>query len=262
MSQLETPRYSAELDFAIDIARAAGALLLRYRERALSVTTKSSSSDPVSEADRDSESLVVDAIRTRFPLDSILGEEGASVEGSSGRQWIIDPLDGTVNYLYGRDEWAVSIALWDGDQPVVGVVYQPTTETCYAAGRGGGATRNGSVIRIATTQELGGCLIATGFAYEPRLRERQAAEIAALLPRVRDIRRGGSAALDLCSVADGRADVYFERFVRTWDVAAGHLVVEEAGGQVVSLASEAGYVGVIAGVAGTVEHVLSALARP
>ena len=250
-----------ELADADRIAREAGALLLSYRERVLTVDTKMSSSDPVSEADRDSEAHIVRAIAALYPGDSIVGEEGASIVGSTGRRWIIDPLDGTVNYLYGRSEWAVSIALWEDDRPLVGIVYQPAKDLMYTASAGEGARRNGELIHVNDPKDLSVCLVVTGFSYEARLRKEQASELALLLPSIRDIRRGGSSALDMCSVADGQADLYLERYVRSWDIAAGHVIVLEAGGTVNMLSSEKAYVGVLAGAAGpvsAVEQVLNA----
>jgi myo-inositol-1(or 4)-monophosphatase len=159
-----------------------------------------------------------------------------SASGSSGRRWVVDPLDGTTNYLYRYPAWAVSVALEDGEGGLAGVVFDPLSEELFSATRGGGAFVNGAPIRVRDPDELGRALVATGFGYDPDVRRGQAEVLLRVLPHVRDVRRAGAAALDLCHVAAGRLDGYFERGINHWDWAAGALIVEEAGGRVVPLA--------------------------
>ncbi|WP_350280441.1 inositol monophosphatase family protein [Kribbella sp. HUAS MG21] len=222
---------------AVRLAVAAGAELLA-RQRSLSidaagVETKSSASDPVSDADRASEKLIVDGLTEARPGDGLLGEEGAASASSTGLTWVIDPLDGTVNYLYGRLDWCVSIAVEDAHGAVAGVVHQPRTGTTWSAARDAGAHRDDVRLGPLRQAELQSALVSTGFSYLPERRAQQAEVLRDLLPAVRDIRRGGSAALDLCSVADGTADAYYEHVIQPWDVAAGALIAREAGATVV-----------------------------
>jgi myo-inositol-1(or 4)-monophosphatase len=212
-------------------ARAAGALLLdRFHRPATGVDRKSSATDMVSDADRDAEALIRRMILEQRPGDGILGEEGAHLAGDSGLEWVVDPLDGTTNYLYGLPIWSVSVACEDAHGGLVGVVFDPVRDELFAAERGGGATLNGSPIAVSQLGDLSRSLIGTGFAYDAGTRERQARMLVEMLPRVRDIRRGGSAAIDLAWVACGRLDGYFELGTRHWDRAAGMLLVAEAGG--------------------------------
>ena len=226
----------ALLELAIEAAERAGRVLLEHFERpAKGVETKSSATDPVSDADRASERLILDLIAEHRPEDGVLGEESGGKDSSSGLTWVVDPLDGTVNFLFGIPIWAVSIAVEDIDGFLVGVVHDPNLEETFSAHRGGGAMRNGAPIRVTDQADLSRALIATGFSYDPTARELQADLLRRLLPRVRDIRRGGSAALDLAAVACGRLDGYYEAPVEHWDRAAGTLIVEEAGGVVSDL---------------------------
>ncbi len=193
------------------------------------VETKSSSTDMVTETDRASEDLIARRIREARPDDGLLGEEGASVEGSSGYRWVVDPIDGTTNFLYGHPGFAVSIAVERDGETVVGVVCDVVHRELFAAVRDRGATRNDVPIQVSGAGDVAGALIATGFGYDPEQRGRQGAAIARLLPSIRDIRRMGAAAVDLCSVACGRVDGYFERGLSRWDLAAGELIAAEAG---------------------------------
>ena len=172
------------------------------------------------------------------PDDGLLAEEGSSSAGASGRRWVVDPLDGTTNFLYGLPEWAISVALEDPDGLLVGVVHAPVTDETFVATRGGGATLNGAEIAVSGCYELEMALIATGFSYDSGQRSDQARLLAELLPRVRDVRRAGAAALDLCAVACGRVDGYYERNLGAWDWAAGSLVAAEAGAAVTPLRGE------------------------
>jgi myo-inositol-1(or 4)-monophosphatase len=221
------------LELALGAARDAGALLLeRFGGPASGVESKSSTTDMVSDADRAAERLLLDRITRARPDDGVLGEEGADVEGTSGLTWVVDPLDGTTNYLFGYPVWSVSVACEDADGGVVAVVHDPPRRETFAAERGAGATLNGRPVHARAPRGLDRALIGTGFAYDPGDRGLQARVLTDLLPRVRDIRRGGSAALDLAWVACGRLDGFYEWGIKHWDRAAGMLLVAEAGGRV------------------------------
>jgi myo-inositol-1(or 4)-monophosphatase len=217
-------------DLAREVAVEAAHLVRERRSAGVAVTeTKSSVVDVVTEADRAAEELVRARLLERRPDDAVLGEEQADREGTSGVRWVIDPIDGTVNYLYGLPEYAVSLAAEVDGEVVAGVVVNAATGVVHAAARGHGATRDGEPIRVRATPPLEQRLVLTGFGYRPEVRAHQAAGVARLLPRVRDIRRMGSCALDLCHVADGTADGYVEEGPQRWDWAAGSLVATEAG---------------------------------
>ncbi len=216
------------------LARRAGTLALDGRrglgvDQPVAHDTKSTPTDPVTEFDRAAEAAIVETLRARRPDDSIVGEEGAGHEGSSGLEWHVDPIDGTVNFLYDLPAWCTSIAVVDEHGPLAGAVYVPVTDELFSAARGSGATRNGVPIRCSAASTLAMSLIGTGFNYAPATRERQARRLAALLAQVRDVRRYGSAALDLCMVACGRLDAYYEEYLNSWDLAAGVLIASEAG---------------------------------
>ena len=183
--------------------------------------------------------MIRELLSTERPDDGLVGEEGSRIEGvDSGRRWIVDPLDGTVNFLYGLRTWAVSIALEDAEGLAVGVVFNPVDGECFSARRGEGATLNGRPMHPTRCSSLGRAMVATGFSYEAERRAEQAELLLELLPRVRDIRRAGAAALDLAYVAAGRVDAYYERGLQRWDEAAGRLLVSEAGGVVEDLDGE------------------------
>ena len=226
------------LEVAVATARAAGEVLLGFADRHaagddLGFTTKSTVSDPVSEADRASERLIADRLADACPDDGLLGEEGqAERRGTSGRRWVVDPLDGTVNFQYGIPAWCVSIACEDDEGSIVGVVHDPSRGETFAAARGAGATCNGRTLRVTDVDGLDRTLVATGFAYAQATRRDWAAIVADLLGDVRDVRRCGAAALDLAWTADGRFDAYLEFGLSPWDWAAGRLLVTEAGGVV------------------------------
>ena len=199
-------------------------------------SSKSSPTDLVTDVDRSSESLIVSSLLKARPDDGILGEEGSSRAGTSGVTWVIDPLDGTINYLYGIAIFAVSIAARVAGRSVVGVVHDPLTGEIFSALQGRGASLDGRELRLETTgRPLAEALVGTGFSYGAPSRAAQADLLSVVLPEVRDIRRTGSAALDLCSVACGRLDAYYESELKPWDLAAGELIVREAGGAVVML---------------------------
>jgi myo-inositol-1(or 4)-monophosphatase len=198
------------------------------------ITTKSSATDPVTDADRRSEDVIVELIRSHRPQDGIIGEEGGSWTGSSKYRWLIDPLDGTVNFLYKIPAYAVSIAcehFRDGEwTPWVGVVHDIARNETFTAAAGQGAALNGESIKVSAVNELSMALVSTGFSYDSSHRARQGRILCSLLSEVRDIRSGGSAAIELCWVASGRLDAYFEDELAAWDLAAGRLIVMEAGG--------------------------------
>jgi myo-inositol-1(or 4)-monophosphatase len=211
-------------------AAEAGRLLVDGRPERLGVAqTKSSPTDVVTEMDTAAERAIRAAILGRRPDDGFLGEEGGSDPGVSGVRWVVDPIDGTVNYLYGLPQWAVSIGAEVDGVPVAGVVLAPQLGEEYTAVRGGGAWLDGKRLQVREPEDLSRALVATGFGYRAERRAVQGRIVGGLLPRVRDIRRGGSAALDLCAVAVGRVDGYFERGTHDWDRAAGRLVATEAG---------------------------------
>jgi myo-inositol-1(or 4)-monophosphatase len=224
---------------AADVAARAVDLLLGgvARGRA-TVRSKSTATDMVSEMDHAAEQLIVAGLLAARPDDGLVGEEGADRAGTSGVRWVIDPLDGTTNYLYGLPGWGVSIAAEDADGVVAGVVVDAVRAEVYTATRGGGAHRDGAPISCADTTDLATALVGTGFAYDAGRRRAQGDVVAALLPEVRDIRRLGAAAVDLCLVACGRLDAYYERGLAWWDLAAGGLVATEAGAVVAPLDGE------------------------
>jgi myo-inositol-1(or 4)-monophosphatase len=219
------------LDLAIDLTARAGELARQTREQAITeVDTKSSSTDVVTAADRAAERLVVDGLAAARPGDAVLGEESGSHDAPSAEvRWILDPIDGTVNYLYGLPAYAVSLAAEVDGEVVAGVVRNPVSGEVFTAIRGRGAYRDGIRLTGPRPTGLAQALVATGFAYDRGRRARQAELLAGLLPRVRDIRRIGAAALDLCFAAEGRLDAYYERGIQPWDHAAGALVAAEAG---------------------------------
>jgi myo-inositol-1(or 4)-monophosphatase len=228
-----------DLALAERVAREAGALLLeRYRGPASGVDSKSTRTDMVSDADRDAERLIRDVLAAERPDDGLLGEEGSHAEAVNGRRWVVDPLDGTTNYLYRFPVWAVSIALEDAEGSAVGVVHDPLRDETFTAIRNEGAQLNGARIAPSGTDRLETALIATGFGYDADRRATQARKLLDVLPHVRDIRRAGAAALDLCMVACGRLDGYYERGLHPWDWAAGSLIATEAGATVLDLPND------------------------
>jgi myo-inositol-1(or 4)-monophosphatase len=232
----------ATLALATDLAREAGALALRMRHGVEQLDTKSSPTDVVTAADQAVERLLVSALATARPDDGVLGEEGGASTGTSGVRWVLDPIDGTVNYLYGIPQWAVSIGVEDADGTAVGVVFDPSKGELWQALRGGGAVLNGTPLRCTAVTTLAQALVGTGFGYDARRRAAQAVLLPALLPAVRDLRRLGAGSLDLCAVAAGRLDAYFEQGLSPWDLSAGGLVATEAGARVAGLRGRpAGY---------------------
>jgi myo-inositol-1(or 4)-monophosphatase len=251
---MSTPTSAELLDLAVRAARSAAALV---RDRAAAevtvAATKSSDVDVVTQTDRDSEELIRAAILAERPGDAFLGEEGGLHEdlagGTSGVRWVVDPIDGTVNFLYGLPEYAISIAAEVDGRVEAGVVINVATAVEYTALRteeGVLARKDGAPVGVRPPAPLGQRLLITGFSYDAAMRERQAQALVRLLPQVRDIRRHGSCALELCHLAEGQADGYFEVGVNVWDYAAGALVAEGAGARVEVLPGMAGRALVVA----------------
>jgi myo-inositol-1(or 4)-monophosphatase len=217
------------LALAETTAHEAGAALREAFGRALAVSAKSTPTDLVSEADVATERLIRERLVAARPDDAIMGEEGDDRPGSTGLRWVVDPLDGTVNFLFGIPEWSVSIACEDAHGTLLGVVHDAMRGETWSATRDGDAMLDGRPVSASRRTELATALVATGFGYDADVRAAQAAVVARLLPRVRDLRRMGSAALDLAWTAAGRYDAYYERGVKHWDTAAGALLCERAG---------------------------------
>jgi myo-inositol-1(or 4)-monophosphatase len=220
--------YAELLELARKVGHDAGALLME-RPPAFEIESKSTAIDIATQMDKKAEKFIMESLLAARPDDGIIGEEGSSVESKSGITWVIDPLDGTVNYFYGLPGWNVSIAAKDKDGSVVGVVTAPTIDSTWWATRGGGAFYNGHQIHCNDPIALDRSLIATGFQYDVSHRISQLEDFSKLVPIVRDLRRNGAAAVDLCHVAMGALDGYYEAGLKEWDWAAGALVATEAG---------------------------------
>jgi Archaeal fructose-1,6-bisphosphatase and related enzymes of inositol monophosphatase family len=255
------------MELATFLSREVGALVRKAREGEVSVhDLKSSPTDVVTKVDLAAETRLRELLAEHRPEDAVLGEEGGTTGGSSGLTWILDPIDGTVNFLYGIPVYAVSVAVVAGPpEPgrwtqVAGAVTNAAEGRTWWAGRGLGAWYEGERVHVNAPAPLAQSLVGTGFAYEARVRRHQAQVLGHLLDKVRDLRRGGSCALDLCAVASGRLDAFFETGTKVWDFAAGSLVVREAGGVVRGLGEDPeGTAMVIAGPAETVDALDSLL---
>jgi myo-inositol-1(or 4)-monophosphatase len=224
-----TPSEPELLEIAVAAARAAAAgLMVRFGHRQKEVRTKSTPTDLVSEADVEAEQAIRAVLAARRPGDTILGEEGGET-GDGALRWVVDPLDGTINFLFGIPAFAVSVACEDRSGALAGVVLDPVRDECFTATRSGMPALDGEPIAASGRSELSTALVATGFGYDAGVRARQAEVMNRVLPRVRDIRRVGAAALDLAWCACGRFDAYFERGVHRWDIAAGALIAGRAG---------------------------------
>ncbi|AJW80150.1 inositol monophosphatase family protein [Clavibacter michiganensis] len=239
---MTTPGDTALLTIARDIAVRAGELALRRRREGVEVAaSKSSPEDIVTHTDRETEDLIRRALEDVRPDDGFLGEESEGTAGTSGLTWVVDPIDGTVNFLYGIPAWAVSIAVVEGEaDPLTwtaraGCVVNPTLGEVYTATAGGGSALDGRPLAVNSGVPLSLALVGTGFSYGAETRMRQGRVITDLLGEVRDIRRIGAASLDLCNVAAGRTDAYFERGLKPWDHAAGALIAAEAGARVTGI---------------------------
>lgn len=224
-----TPDLDELLHLARRLATDTAAVLVEGLGAVKAVGTKSSPTDMVTEMDHLSERLIVEGLRQARPHDTIVSEEGTNFDGSTGVRWIIDPIDGTTNYLYGHPGFAVSIAAAYESDVVVGAVADPLHGDYFTAVRGRGAWRNDEPLVAPQRSDLSDALVATGFSYQPERRRQQADVLRVVLPAIRDIRRMGAASVDLCSVACGRVDAYYERGLAPWDFAAGALVATEAG---------------------------------
>lgn len=232
---------------AWEVACRAATYLVSDRPTDLNYSTKSSSTDLVTEMDKGSERIIVDTIRVLFPEDGILGEEGTNFSGSSGFRWIIDPLDGTVNYLFGIPHWGVSLAIEFNGQVESGVIALPAMQETYASVRGMGSwcvvsskdssDRQVTKLRVRPSSRLSNALVMTGFGYDSARRGRQAELVQEVISQIADIRRSGAAVVDLCWFAHGRSDAYFEYGLNVWDYAAGALIATEAGGLIGGLDS-------------------------
>jgi myo-inositol-1(or 4)-monophosphatase len=254
---------SAALALAIEAAREAGGLLLELRRSpATGIRSKSSATDLVSDADDRAERAIVTRIRKQRPDDALVAEEGSSAGGSSGVSWYVDPLDGTINYLYGIPHWSVSICCADAAGPLAGVVFDPVRDELFSAARGGGAHLGARRLAVTDKRDLASALVATGFGYDAGQRITQGRIIAKVLGDVRDVRRFGSAALDLSWVAARRFDGYFESVEKPWDWMAGAMLVREAGGRVTELdPKDPAFPRIIASGPGIHDELLALLAR-
>ena len=244
MRLAENPDPAGLLRLALSAASQAGRMLADRSGPAVVVGTKTSPTDVVTEMDQAAERLIRELIGAARPHDGVLGEEGGQV-GEGSVRWIVDPLDGTVNYLYDLPDWAVSVAAEVAERVVAGAVCVPRRNVMYYATLGGGAWQqnldsSAGAHRLSCNAgvPLARALVATGFGYDPGRRLVQGQVVGALLPRVRDIRRNGAAAVDLCSLAAGNVDGYYERGVQYWDIAAGSLIAREAGATVGGLAGK------------------------
>lgn len=253
------------LALAVELAHEAGAMVRARREavdRMAVAATKSTPTDVVTESDTAAESLIRAGLARLRPDDGVLGEEDAETTGTSGVVWVVDPIDGTVNYLYGIPHYAVSIAARRDDVVVAGVVHNPVSGETYTATRGGGAFLDGRRLQASPVTALSATLVGTGFGYDADRRAAQARVLVDVLPVVRDIRRFGVASLDLCAVAAGRIDAYFERGLKPWDLAAGGLIAEEAGAVVTGLyGGSAGEAMTVAAPPGVVGPLVALLER-
>jgi myo-inositol-1(or 4)-monophosphatase len=221
-------------ELAASLARDAGRVAYAGRravhnDDSLGETTKSTGTDIVTKFDRAAESEIVARLRGARPDDAIVGEEGTADSGTSGYAWFIDPIDGTTSFVYDLPTWSCSVAVARDDTMLAGAVYVPALDELFDAALGSGARLNGRAIAATSETDLGLALVGTGFSYHPEMRRAQAERLARMIAGVRDIRRMGSAAIDLCFVAAGRLDVYFEQYLNSWDSAAGELIAREAG---------------------------------
>ena len=221
---------SDALELAQTLARQAGRLARDGRSRGMQVVgTKLTDTDMVTAFDRESERLIIAGLRAARPDDSIVGEEGGGHRGTSGVEWHVDPIDGTTSFMYGLPTWCVSIGAQDEHGALVGAVYLPDLDEMFTAERGGGAHLNGQPITCSAITDVRKALVATGFSYTPAHRTVQSRRVTEFIHAIRDIRRMGAAAVDLCFVACGRFDAYFEENLHSWDVLAAELIAREAG---------------------------------
>lgn len=218
------------LTLACNLARRAGDHARGGRAEGVHVVgTKLTDTDMVTKFDREAESMIIAGLRAARPDDSIIGEEGGGHTGTSGVEWHVDPIDGTTSFMYGLPTWCVSIGARDAQGPLVGAVFMPDLNEMFAAERGGGATLNDRAIRCSRLTDVRKALVATGFSYTPAHRTVQSRRVTEFIHEIRDVRRMGAAAVDICFVACGRLDAYFEENLHTWDILAAELIAREAG---------------------------------
>lgn len=248
----------AFLALAVELATAAAEVHAEGRGARHRIEEKGSPFNLVTEVDREAERLIVEGIVAARPDDEILAEEGASRHGTSGARWIVDPLDGTANYVYGYAAHAVSIGIEIGGDPAVGVVFDTARDVLYTGVAGGVARANGETISASAKDDVSTAMLATGFSFDPALRARQASILADLAPRIRDIRRSGAASIDLCALASGSVDAYYEAALAPWDVAGGIVIARAAGATVLSADGSSG-VGVVGANAALLQALLPIL---
>jgi myo-inositol-1(or 4)-monophosphatase len=253
---------AALLRLALDVGKEVGDELARARREGIPPSsTKTSTTDMVTTMDLWAEQRIVERLLDARPDDGVLGEEGTTLAGTSGIRWCIDPIDGTTDYLYDHPGYSVSIAAIADGHPIVGVVVDPSLDQVFSAVRGHGSWRNNVPLRASAVADLSVALAGTGFSYDPVRRGKQAHVLTNVLPHVRDIRRMGGAALDLCSVGCARLDVFYERGLNLWDVAAGGLVAAEAGALVTDLEGRPTWSGMVVAAPPTVHQALLELLR-
>ena len=218
------------ITLAADLARRAGHHARNGRAQGMQVVgTKLTDTDMVTKFDREAEAMIVEGLRAARPDDSIVGEEGGAHQGTSGVEWLVDPIDGTTSFMYGLPTWCVSIGARDADGGLVGAVYLPDLDEMFLAERSLGATLNGHAIRCSSITDISKALVATGFSYTPAQRTVQSRRVTEFIHQIRDVRRMGAAAVDICFVACGRLDAYFEENLHAWDIAAAEVIAREAG---------------------------------
>ena len=254
----------ALMNVAASVARRAGdTVLVGRRQGPVDADTKSTPTDMVTLWDGRSESLIVRDLSERRPHDGVMAEEGSARESETGIVWVVDPIDGTTNFLYGLAGFAVSIAATVEERSIAGAVYLPATRELFVAARGFGAWLGGRRLTCSSASRSEHALVGTGFSYHAEERARQGRRVAGLIAQVRDVRRLGAAAPDLCFVADGRLDAYFEENLRPWDVAAGSLIAEEAGALVTDFTGGPAHTGqILASTPGIHQAMVELLADP
>ena len=255
--------YKEFLDFAVETARAAGALQLNYfRGSSLEISTKQNDYDVVTAADKVSENYIIESIRKRFPTHAILTEESGYVAEGNDYRWVIDPLDGTTNFSQGLPIFSVSIALEFKGEPIVGVVFAPYLDELFQALKGGGAFFNGNPVRCSSKCRIEESVVATGIPYDKNQNpDNNIKELSKVAPKVRGLRRLGSAAMDLCYVAAGYFDAYWELNLNRWDVSAGTLIAQEAGAKIYSIRENRNH-SILAVAPGISEKMLEILLTP
>ena len=244
------------MKIAVEAATSAGKIINESWADTHSIRMKSTSTDPVTDIDELAETHIRTVIASHRPLDRVIGEEHGDVSGQSNVYWLVDPIDGTVNYIYQRDEVSVSVAAMDSDGPIASCVFLPRFDRTYSAARGQGAWLDSELLFMNTPPQLSEALLGTGFSYQSIGRTEQITQLAKIVPRVRDLRRSGSAAMDLCSLASNQLDVFIEDDLNEWDWAGASLVVTESGGSFQQFTTERGTSGVVAGRALLVQQVL------